>query len=46
MTKEDVGTEQAEDATARLGMRSLLKPFPVARPGRCVACHVLPSFHV
>ena len=32
MTKEDVGTEQAEDATARLGMRSLLKPFPV--PGQ------------
>ncbi len=30
ISKEDVGTEQAEDATARLGMRSLLKPFPVA----------------
>lgn len=30
ISKEDVETEQAEDATARLGMRSLLKPFPVA----------------
>jgi hypothetical protein len=30
ISKEDAGTEQAEDATARLGMRSLLKPFPAA----------------
>ena len=28
MTEEDARTEQTEDARARLGMRSLLKPFP------------------
>ena len=32
MSEEDAGTEQAEDARARLGMRSLLKPFP--KPGK------------